>query len=143
MNFADFLRRTPLSPLEKVAMSQVDSEISENVRPLRSRRERIWRLIWIGLLAVAVASPTVARLWQKHNVARLVAQYHSLMEQGCYEEAKWVANFAVESYPDSKLAKYIAVQSKTLLWLTNAAWDFDDDDDPFSASAFDFSDQES
>ena len=125
-------------------MSRLDSEISTNGCPFKERGARLRRLVCVGLLAVAVASPTATRLWQKHDVACLVGQYRSLVEQGYYQEAKWVASLAMESYPDSSITKYMAVQSETLLRLADAFWDFDeDDDDPFSASAFDFSNQDS
>jgi hypothetical protein len=114
--------------------------IPSQIRSLKGRGARFCRLICIVLLAGAVASPSITRFWQRRDIARLANQYQSLVEQGCYREARWVANLASESYPDSSVAKYMAAHSERLLRLSY--WNFEDESDPFSAVARDFSDQE-
>ena len=114
--------------------------ISAKIRYLKERGALLRRLICIVLLAAAVASPSATRFWQKHNIARLVNQYQSLVEQGCYQEAHQVANLASASYPDSSIAKCMVVHSKTLLRIIFQ--NFEDADDPFSPAASDSSDQE-
>ena len=114
--------------------------IPAKIRFLKRRGVSLSRLICVVLLAAAVASPSITRLWQKHNIAQLVNQYQSLVEQGCYQEAKWVANVASESYPGSSIAKQMTVRSASLLRLI--FWNSEDESDPFSTVAFEFSDPE-
>ena len=115
--------------------------IPAKIRSLKERGTNLGRLLCILLLAAAVASPSITRFCQRRDINKLVSQYQSLIEQGCYREAKWIADIASESYPTSDVAKRLAVNSGTLLQL--AFGDSDEDDgDPFSTTAFDFSDQD-
>jgi hypothetical protein len=107
----------------------------------KSRLARVGRLLSIFLLAAVIASPSVSRFLQHRDLARLAGEYQSLVENGCYEEAKQVANLAAEKYPTSSVAKYMAAQSGALISLIFGQ--LIDDNDPFSASVFDVSDQQS
>jgi hypothetical protein len=104
------------------------------MRRWKERMEKFARLAVILFVAAAVLSPTATRLWRSYDVARFVEKYQTLVRQECYQEARWVANLARETYPDSKAAKHLAMQGNMLLSAAESlcGLEFANEDDPFA-----------